>query len=353
MLSMYQRIIRPLLFTVDPERIHRMIVPLSELVGATALGRSAIGVAYRYPKNDAEVTVDSLTYHTPIVLSAGFDPNGRLVRTLSSCGFGGEEVGSVTARPCAGNAPPRQVRLPHTKSLIVNKGLANWGVERVTTHLKRLPKEHGFVVGVSIARTNDTEACELESGIEDYATSLAHLTNAGVGDYYTINISCPNTWTGELFLDAKNLTSLLTRLSSVGTTKPVYIKMPISVAHDTFLALAEAAAAFPFIRGLIIGNLWKNYDAISPLDTRPMKYQGGLSGMPCQTPSNELISLAKQHYGDRFTLIGCGGVFTAKDALEKFERGASLIHLITGMIYTGPGLMKDIARSYASWRSSR
>jgi dihydroorotate dehydrogenase len=163
----YKNVVKPVLFKIDPEWVHRRILPLGRLAGSTLPTRSVLSATYGYHSNDAEVTVDGVRYHTPVVLSAGFDPNGELVETLSSIGFGGEEVGSVSARPCTGNPAPNQTRLPHTKSLIVNKGLRNKGVVAVTEHLKHTRHIPGFAVGVSIARTNDTEACELDAGIDD------------------------------------------------------------------------------------------------------------------------------------------------------------------------------------------
>ncbi len=341
----YQRILKPVLFQVDPEHVHRAIVPLGELFGRSALGRGMVAAAYGHPPAGAAVTVDGVHYQSPVVLAAGFDANGRLANVLRSVSFGGMEVGSITARPCAGNPSPNQSRLKHTQSIIVNKGLRNEGVVRVAERLAKRKQFPDFAVGVSIARTNDTESCELSAGIEDYAASLSHLTAVGVGAWYTINISCPNTYTGELFVEPENLDRLLTRLDSIATDRPVYLKMPISVPEQRFRALGDVAARHR-VRGLIIGNLQKDYTHIDARDPRPSAYRGGLSGAPCRTDANRLLSLAHETYGERFTLIGCGGTLSVEDAQEKFARGAKLIHLITGMIFTGPSLMRDIAREY-------
>ena len=343
----YQRILKPILFRIDPEYVHRAIVPLGEQLGRTTLTRHAVSLVYGYTKDDARVTVDGITYHTPLVLSAGFDPNGQLVEILPSVAFGGIEVGSVTARPCAGNKPPNQTRLKRTRSILVNKGLRNEGVESVTTRLLRKRRIPGFAIGISIARTNDTESCTLDAGIEDYAQSMRTLTEKRVGDWITINISCPNTYTGELFTEPSNLDLLLGTLDQIRSDRPMYLKMPISVSTTRFTELADVAARHR-VRGLIIGNLQKDYRHIQPGDPHPTSYAGGLSGVPCREDSNTLLSLAHDTYGDRFTLIGCGGVFSVDDAMEKFDRGAQLIHMITGMIYTGPALMSDIARAYAA-----
>ncbi len=344
---LYKNVIRPLLFRIDPELVHKSILPLGKIAGTLPPGRSALSAIYGYRKHDAEVLIDGVRYHTPVVLSAGFDPNGLLTDTLPAIGFGGEEVGSVTARPCAGNPPPNQIRLPYTKSLVVNKGLRNEGVQQVTARLKQARRVPGFAVGVSIARTNDTDSASLEAGIEDFRSSFAHLVEHRVGDWLTVNISCPNTCTGELFLQPENLDLLLSALERTKTKQPVYLKMPISVSEAQFHALCTTAARHR-VQGLIIGNLQKDYRHIDPRDQKPASYTGGLSGAPCRDDSNRLLSLAHESYGDRFTLIGCGGVLSVDDAIEKFERGAKLIHMITGMIYTGPSLISGIAAAYAA-----
>lgn len=346
----YKKVAKPLLFQMDPERVHRAILPFGRTAGQVAPARGALGAMYGYHKNDAEVVVDGVRYHTPVVLAAGFDPNGDLVETLGSLAFGGEEVGSVTARPCKGNPAPNQIRLKNTRSLVVNKGLRNKGVEYVAEHLSKTQPPTNFAVGVSVARTNDDAACELESGIDDYFASFKHLVTRNVGAWYTINISCPNTFTGELFLEPDNLDKLLTKLETVETKTPIYLKMPISRPKEEYFALADVAAKHR-VHGLITGNLQKDYSHISPKDTRPEKYTGGLSGVPCRDASNQLLSLTKERYDDRFTLIGCGGVMSVEDAMDKFDRGASLIHMISGMIFEGPHLIRDIAKAYAHRRN--
>jgi len=143
----------------------------------------------------------------------------------------------VTARPCEGNAKPRLTRLIRNNSLVVWKGLRNQGAEIIAERLlhKKTPKE--FVVGISIAQTNDERVRDAESGLEDYYETFKIMNKSGVGDYYTINISCPNTFGGETFSTPELLTRLLTKLSTVSCDKPRYIKMPINLAWDDFNAL--------------------------------------------------------------------------------------------------------------------
>lgn len=326
----YRSIARPVLFSLDPTFVHQQCLTVGQWLGNYPLTCNTLEALWGYKKTDLTRTVDGLTYHTPFMLAAGFDYNARLVRVLPSFGFGGIEVGSVTARPWGGNAKPQLLRDVARESIIVNKGLKNEGVHVIAERIIQTPRRDGFVVGVSIARTNDGKSDSLEDGIADYRYTLAYCVEHGVGDYYTINISCPNTHTGELFTNPKDFELLMQALNTVVHTKPIYIKMPISISDEQFLAIATCAASHR-VNGLIIGNLHKENGR-------------SYSGAPCRARSTELIRLAKSHFGSRFTLIGCGGVSTADHAREKFDAGASLIQLVTGLVYEGPGVIHNCAQ---------
>jgi dihydroorotate dehydrogenase len=316
------------------------------MLGACAPCRVLMKLIYGYRGPDISKTVDGVYYKTPILLSAGFDYNGNLSQILPSLSFGGEEVGSITAKPCVGNPWPRLTRLPFSQSILVNKGLRNEGVDAVLARLATKKKIKDFVIGISLARTNDSNTCKVEEGIADYVYSLNQVVESKVGDYYTINISCPNAFGGEAFTTPDLLSKLFIELDKISRLKPLYVKMPISVSDNVFVQLLGVLDVHN-VQGVIVGNLNKDYSKIDKRDTIPEKYSGGLSGKPCFDRSNELIALTKTEYKDRFTIIGCGGVFSYEDAQKKFDLGADLIHLITGMIYEGPGLIKKICRGIA------
>lgn len=349
---LYRRVLKPVLFLFHPDTVHTLFTSFGEMCGRFSLTRALVALPYRYHGADISKKLDGIRFPLPMLLSAGFDPDGRLVRILKSISFGGEEVGSTTAKPCAGNPRPWYARLVRNQSLVVYKGLNNKGVVKLIEHLRTTPRLSDFVLGISIARTNDTESCATtEAGIADFAESFRRLNEAGVGDYYTINISCPNAFGGETFTEPSLLRPLLARLRSIPCTKPVYIKMPINVTDSEFDELARIAD-LNGVQGLIIGNLNKNYADLDHPEDAPTTFRGGLSGKPCFARSNALIRRARAIYGRRFTLIGVGGIFTPEDAMEKFRAGADLIELITGMVFEGPGLMKQICERYAEEKSA-
>ena len=275
-------------------------------------------------------------------MAAGFDYNARLIGILDKMSFGGEEVGSVTLRKCEGNAKPRLARAKKSQSIIVYKGLRNDGVDRIIERMQHSKINENYVVGISIARTNDAKTSDLQSGIADFTGSLEKLVKNDVGDYYTINISCPNAFGGESFATKENLEKLLKAMKKIKHNMPMYVKMPINLEWKEFKELIDLVIKYK-INGVVIGNLDKNYDDLAFRDEAPKEYRGGLSGKPCQKLSTDLIRKTRQEYGKKLTIIGCGGIMTAKDAMEKFEAGADLVQLITGMIFEGPHLMKEIA----------
>ncbi len=344
-LQMYEAIVKPLLFKFDPEIVHELAVATGERLGRFRITRSMIGALYNYRGPTIAKIVDGLSYRTPFVLSAGFDYNGRLSQILPMIGLGGEEVGSVTARPCVGNPRPRLTRLPRSRSIIVNKGLRNDGVEVIARRLKSRSRISNFVVGVSIARTNDAASATVENGINDYCFSLSHLIQSEVGDYYTLNISCPNAFGGESFATPELLPRLLTAVRQIDCPKPIYVKMPINKPWSELSSLIQIVIEHG-LSGIIIGNLNKNYADLKFRTEAPVSYCGGLSGDPCRQPSTNLIRLAREKFGRQLTIIGCGGVMSVEAANEKFLAGTDLIHLITGLIYRGPGLVKELASGY-------
>lgn len=340
---LYTHLLKPILFLFHPDRMHDLFIQVGEFCGKYKILRNVLGFFYNYSSTDISTVVDGIRYRTPVILSAGFDANGRLTQILKYLSFGGVEVGSVTALPCEGNPRPNMTRLIRNKSIVVYKGLKNNGVDALITRLNKIPLDSEFVIGISIARTNSHEACvDVDTSIADYVTSFQKLNDAEIGDYYTINISCPNTFDGETFTTPILLSKLLTALSAVPTKRPVYIKMPINHSWDEFNALLEVADTYAFIRGVVIGNLNKNYNELDFPDDAPKEYRGGLSGKPCFARSNELIRKTRASYNNRFTIIGCGGIFTPQDAQEKILAGADLVQIISGLVFNGPGLPKEI-----------
>ncbi|HXK37833.1 MAG TPA: quinone-dependent dihydroorotate dehydrogenase [Candidatus Paceibacterota bacterium] len=346
--TLYRHLLKPLLFAMNPDTAHAIFMWIGEFSGRFYFTRKLFARIYGYRGPDISKTIDGIHYRTPVLLSAGFDTNGSLTRILPSLSFGGEEIGSITAHYCEGNPKPRMIRMPRNQSIVVFKGLRNKGVDALIEKLSHTNREKNFVLGISIARTNNSDANKsTEASIEDFAASFRKLNAANIGDYYTINISCPNAFGGETFTEPQLLTQLLTVIMSTPSQKPIYLKMPINLEWEQFNALLKVADKFN-VHGVVIGNLNKEYGEVDFKEDCPTAYRGGLSGKPCRERSTTLIRLTRETYGKRFTIFGVGGILSPGDAMEKFAAGADLVQLISGMIFSGPGLVNKICETYAS-----
>jgi dihydroorotate dehydrogenase len=343
---LYQNALKPILFQFDPEVVHDTFVKIGSFISGKPPLIKLISIVYGPPKR-SPVIVDGVTYQGPLLLSAGFDYNAYLSDILYYIGLAGEEVGSVTARPCPGNPRPRLKRLIKSRSIQVYKGLRNDGVDEVIKRIKtkKIPPE--FVLGISIAKTNDEKCADTQSGIDDYCYSLRRLVEEKIGDFYTINISCPNAFGGEDFATPDRLELLLSALGKIKHQRPMYIKMPINLSWEKFRPLLDVIKKHEF-QGVVIGNLNKDYKDLDYPEEAPAHFRGGLSGRPCRELSNNLIKLTREYFPVNFTIIGAGGILSVKDAQEKINLGANLIQMISGMIFTGPQLINEINESIKS-----
>ncbi|MFZ1258692.1 MAG: quinone-dependent dihydroorotate dehydrogenase [Candidatus Saccharimonas sp.] len=340
--STYQRVVKPLLFLRHPDKVHVDIVRVGRVI-QTVPGLKHIPLLWQHQNIQLQQVIAGVTFTNPIGLAAGFDKNIELAPLLESVGFGFMTGGSVTAEACEGNVRPWFYRLPASKALVVNAGLPNQGIVAVVERLKRHKKKTlaQFPLSVSVAKTNSCETADDATAIGDYCTSLALLEAANVCQMYEVNISCPNTHGGEPFTTPARLEKLLTAVDRLQLTKPVFIKMPIDLPWGELSKLLTIITSHN-VQGVTIGNLRKNRTNVALHEALPTTVKGGLSGAPTRNVSNELIKKTYQTYGDKLCIIGVGGVFSAEHAYEKIKAGASLVALITGMIFEGPQLIGDI-----------
>lgn len=336
----YKNIFKRLFFAFDPEYVHDRVTSTGVLMGSFALGRMFVKAMFGYSNKALEQTVAGIYFKNPIGLAAGFDKNGQLTQTLPAVGFGFEEIGSVTGKPCIGNPGKRLWRLKNSQSLLVYYGLKNDGAEIISKRLSKLSFK--FPLGISIAKTNDQDTVDEASGISDYLKAYTEFNEKNIGDYFTINISCPNVFGGEPFTDPEKLEHLLQALREQDSSfnKPVFLKLPAELPLDVIDQILELAKKFK-ITGLVCTNLAKSRSNPNIKD-QSVPEVGGMSGKVLQDLSDDLIGYIYKKCGKDFVLIGCGGIFTAEDAYRKIKKGATLLQMITGMIFEGPQVISDI-----------
>lgn len=340
----YKWLAKPILFRFQPDAVHNGLIKTGKIVQSVPPLRGLIHWAWAHEdKKFLEQQLLGITFTNPVGLSAGFDKNFELAPLLKSVGFGYMEGGSLTYHQCDGNPRPWFYRLPKTKSLVVYAGLANQGSEAVIQRIAGYPRHafQNFPLNISVAKTNSKESCTDEGAVNDYVGSVRAIKETGVGAVVTLNISCPNTYGGEPFNTPERLEMLLTAIDAVELDQPLFIKMPSDLPWDRFRKLLEVASQHN-VQGLTISNLAKDRSKIALKDPLPDSVKGNLSGKPVWELSNELIRQTYLAYGDRFVIIGVGGIFSAQDAYTKIKLGANMVELITGMIFEGPQLIGQI-----------
>ncbi len=339
--SVYQNALKPALFLLDPELVHLSAFEVGEFLGSTNLTRNFLTSIYKEEFKNLSQRLNNIDFSLPVGLAAGFDYQAQLTQVLPCLGFGFTTIGTITNLFCQGNKKPRLKRLPNSRALLVNKGFKNPGADEIVESLNG--QSFKIPVGISIGRTNVEYEMSFEDSVADIVCCFSKFEKAQVNNsFYELNISCPNLYGQISFYPQENLKKLLSSVDRLNISKPIYIKMPIEKTDEETYEILDLISGFS-PAGVIFGNLQKDRKASSINNAEIAACgKGNISGKPTFNRSNELISLTYKSFRDRFTIIGCGGIFSAEDAFEKISRGASLVQLITGMIYQGPQLIAEI-----------
>ena len=333
---LYKAILIKFFFLMDPEVIHERMLKFGQFLGSTAFGRGLIAVFFSYSNKSLEQKILGIKFANPVGLAAGFDKDARLTEILPSVGFGFVEVGSITGEACSGNPRPRLFRLKKSKGLVVNYGLKNEGCEAIAERLSAITFK--IPIGTNVAKTNSRKTVKVESGIADYVKAYKEFTK--IGSYFTINISCPNAYGGQPFEEKGRLEKLLTELDKIKTQKPVFLKISPDLARRQVDAIIDVARHHR-VAGFVCGNLTKNRENKRIVE-KEIPEEGGMSGKIVEDLANDLIGYIFKKTKGEFVIIGCGGVFSASDAYKKIKLGASLVELITGMVFEGPQVVSEI-----------
>lgn len=345
---MYKHIIKPLLFLLTPDFTHKILVCLGQIVQALLPLRWIVRKLWLRDDRMLGQVIDGVEFVNPVGLSAGFDKNVQLTPLMEDVGFGFASGGSVTFEPRKGNHRPWFHRLPKTKSVVVFAGMPNKGLEKIRRTIERNSSRVKFMSTViSVAGIANKTTLDKTGGrpneqdiITDVKKATEYILKYKLASVVEINISCPNAGR-EPFIYSGSLEKLLTELDKVQRSVPFWVKMPhlYDMKHsDSLLKVISEHN----IQGVTVANLVKDRSKIDIKDPLTDEIRGGLSGAPTRKHSLELIRHAYSNYGDKLTIIGVGGIFSAEDAYDKIKAGASLVGLITGMFFEGPGLISSI-----------
>lgn len=341
---LYQLFGKPAFFFFDPEWVHDNAMRFGEAFGNIPFMKTIFKFLFVYKHPALKQKIQGVTFNNPVGLAAGYDYEAAFTQILPSIGFGFETIGTMTNMPSEGNEKPRLGRLIKSKSLLVNKGFRNPGAVTIVEKLEG--KMFEFPLGISVGVTNNSQILTFKEAIEDIISAFQTFEKSKVKHtYYELNISCPNLKTKVSFYDSKGLKQLLDSLSKLKIKKPIFIKMPIEKSDAEVKKMLDVIVKHSCITGVIFGNLQKNRKDPTLLQEEVEHMgKGNFSGKPTFKRSNELIRLAYKKYGKKLVIIGCGGIFSADDAYTKIKLGASVVQLITGMIFVGPQLISQINR---------
>ncbi len=339
---MYRLLIKPLLFSFNPEKAHYMAMGWLSFFCKIPGGSWLLRSMFSYKNTSLEREVFGIRFPNPVGLAAGFDKDARWIDSLENVGFGFIEIGTVTPKPQEGNPKPRLFRLPEDQSLINRMGFNNQGVDAAVARLKR--RESRIIVGGNIGKNKVTPN---EEATGDYLYSFEKLYD--VVDYFVVNVSSPNTPNLRDLQEKEPLKALLSTLQQANEkkakAKPILLKIAPDLTNSQLDDVVEIVTETG-IAGIIATNTTISRDGLAtPKATIEAIGAGGLSGKTVRTRSTEVIRYLHEKTGGKTPIIGVGGIFTTEDAKEKLAAGASLVQVYTGFIYEGPGMVKKILKA--------
>ncbi len=341
---------RPFLFGLDAETAHDVT-----MAGLTATQGTPLTWAYCNGRVDDPITLAGLKFPNRVGMAAGLDKNARAIDGLGAMGFGFVEVGTVTPLEQPGNPKPRMFRLPEANALINRLGFNNEGLDAFLANVQKAKfrsanTANPMLLGLNIGKN---AATPIENATDDYLIGLRGVYPHA--DYVTVNISSPNTKNLRALQSDEALDALLSAIAAErtlltqkhGKSVPIFVK----IAPDLDAAQIDVIAATLLrhkMDGVVATNTTLSREAVKGLPHA--EEAGGLSGAPVLEASNEVIRQLRKALGKTYPIIGVGGVITAQDAVSKIKAGADLVQIYTGLIYSGPALVKDAAKALKSLR---
>ncbi len=337
---MYKSLLRPLLFRLDPELAHEITVEWLSRAGRFSVTRSLLNQLYGSKVPELPVELMGIHFPAPVGLAAGLDKEARCISALSALGFGHLELGTVTPKPQSGNPKPRMFRIPEHQAIVNRMGFNSSGIKTFVENVARTKRT--IPLGINLGKN---AATPIEQAAEDYITGLKQLYL--YADYFTINISSPNTKNLRNLQSENALDALLERLMKMrqelseefSRTVPVAVKIAPDVDNGTIPSLAGLLVKHG-IDAVIATNTTIDHSAIA--GNQYADEDGGLSGAPLKDRANAVVKLLYKELEGKVPIIGVGGIFSSEDAWQRLLAGAEMVQIYTSLIYQGPGIIGEI-----------
>lgn len=332
-------LIRNLLFLIPAESSHSIALMMLSIFERIGLIRQ------RSYEDVNKKRIQSVIFKNKIGLAAGLDKNAEYINVFSKLGFGFLEVGTVTPKSQPGNIKPRLFRDVKNKALLNSFGFNNVGIKKFIENIKK--SNRGVTLGINIGKNYFTP---LKNAVDDYLKVMKKTYK--YADYFTINISSPNTKNLRDLHTSQNLVKFLKKIDLERTRLlkikkiiiPIFLKISPDISDANLKSLIKEAIRFN-IDGLILTNTTVDKDEI---DIKYQNYPGGVSGEPLKKKSEALLKKCKLISKNKLFLISVGGIMCPDDAEKRLKLGADLIQIYTGFIYSGPKLIHDIHKRISS-----
>ncbi len=344
---MYKLLVRPLLFSFDPEWVHYFTLNALRLLNKIPFSSWLFRKIYSYQNSSLEKELFGIKFKNPVGLAAGFDKNGKYIKEMSNLGFGFIEIGTITPKPQPGNPKKRLFRVQNDLAIINRLGINNDGNILCAERLKK--NNSDVVIGGNIGKNTTTSN---EKADTDYIQNFKILHQ--YVDYFVLNVSCPNVSNFTKLQDVEFLKKLIPQLKKINSSKPKKKPILIKISPDLNLDQLDETIALILsenLDGIIATNTTTSRNNLKTNKSKIEKIgNGGLSGEPLKNKSTEVIRYISKKTNGNLPIIGVGGIMNPKDALDKIKAGADLIQLYTGFIYEGPSIVKKI-NQYLSKKS--
>tara|TARA_B100000586_G_scaffold54270_1_gene36713 strand:+ start:809 stop:1828 length:1020 start_codon:yes stop_codon:yes gene_type:complete len=334
---MYKKIIRPILFLFDTEKVHNFTFLFFKIILNLPFIGYIVRKIYSVENKKLHKKIFGLEFKNPVGLAAGFDKNAKLFNELTCFGFGFIEVGTVTPKAQNGNPKKRLFRLVDDEGVINRMGFNNDGMSKITARLK---KNKNVLIGGNIGKNKSTPN---NQAVNDYLLCFNYLHD--FVDYFVVNVSSPNTPNLRELQNKEPLIEILKSIKAENLTKskpkPILLKISPDLSKSNISDIVEIVLSLK-IDGIIATNTTIQRNN---LKSKNMNESGGLSGKPILERSNEVIRYISEKSKGSIPIIGVGGIHSAQDAIDKINAGADLIQIYTGFIYEGPSLIRSINKA--------
>lgn len=336
----YRELVRPLLFRRDAEDAHHQVLHGLQLWQHFPLGSELARALQTVEDPRLNTRALGMDFALPIGLGAGLDKHAQAVQTWGWLGFGHAELGTITPRPQPGNPRPRLFRLPEHAALINRMGFNSLGAQAVAENL-RGAQPYGLPIGANLGKNKETPN---EQAVDDYLTAIADLQ--GLCDWFTLNVSSPNTPDLRKLQEPRAMRSLVEQAVRAAGKTPVLVKLAPDFAPGELEATVDAV-----LEGGAAGLIASNTTLTRPHVAGHARAQetGGLSGQPLRELATQTVARVYARTQGRVPLVGVGGIATAEDAIDKLLAGANLLQVYSALIFEGPGLVRRLHLGLLEW----